>query len=186
MEADCEETGVVDNNKSCKLDNFNCKANFDIHFNSDVTTGEPGAGLEYDLWEGQFQFLEHCPLPDHNSRQNCPSASLEQVRKYRHHRSLTLGYWPAFIKHVYIGESYSCILNRKIVLFSLVSIATIENRYLWLFFVSETAQRGKYKDGIIRERTMQIIYERKKKFSISKFFNKYKIVLLGKKKIYFL
>lgn len=72
MEADCEEIGVVDN-KSCNV-NFKSHSNSNNRIFSEVTTGELDADLEYDLWEGQFQFLGQ----DHNC---CPSTSDKQVRE---------------------------------------------------------------------------------------------------------
>lgn len=79
LDSDCEEIGVE--NKSCNVNIKNCSGNNRVFF-GEVTTPNsgPGADLEYDLWEGQFQFLGYCPLRDQTPQQNCPSASDEQVR----------------------------------------------------------------------------------------------------------
>lgn len=79
LDSDCEET---DEESKTRVDNSNSFSGSRV-FSGELSPGSgPGAGLEYDLWEGQFQFVEHCPTRDRIPRQNHPGGGAldEQVR----------------------------------------------------------------------------------------------------------
>ena len=86
LDSDCEENIVERNTRAQESNNF-CDYR--------VFTGEVppspglGAGLEYDLWEGQFQFVGQCSQRERTLRQNHSGALDEQVRTSIHSRLMT-------------------------------------------------------------------------------------------------
>ena len=82
LDSDSEETIIESKAREQNSNNFS---------NSRVFAGEltpgagPGAGLEYDLWEGQFQFVGHCPSQNRTHQQSRPGVLDVQVRKNKNH-----------------------------------------------------------------------------------------------------